>query len=200
MCKVEWCKGKPNISGNGYCRRHYDQIRKWGHILDKRTCNDPNRYEVEGDIIKINITNKNDEHQCTAVIDREDAERVLSHKWTSNGNGYVRTFINTKPLYLHRFLMCAPDGYDVDHINNDTLDNRKSNLRIVNHIENCNNRKTKGSVHHVTNRVLKKPYFAKITLYGRRVSIGYFATEKDAREAIEEYKAHPEKAKHLRHR
>lgn len=37
MCKVEWCSGKPNVSGRGYCRKHYDQIRKYGKILDVRS-------------------------------------------------------------------------------------------------------------------------------------------------------------------
>lgn len=105
MCKVEWCKGKPSRSGNGYCRRHYDQLRQYGYILDKRTRHDLNRYEVVNDVVRIIITDEKDVYQCIAIIDREDAERVLSHRWTTNGKGYIRTFFNTTPVYLHIFLL-----------------------------------------------------------------------------------------------
>ena len=40
---------------------------------------------------------------------------------------------------LHRHLVDVPKGYEVDHINLDTLDNRLCNLRICTHQQNqCN--------------------------------------------------------------
>lgn len=53
MCAVEWCNNKPHPSGKGYCRRHYDQIRKCGKILETRTILDPN------DIIILDNRKKN---------------------------------------------------------------------------------------------------------------------------------------------
>jgi len=41
---------------------------------------------------------------------------------------------------LHRVIMNAPPGKVVDHINHNTLDNRKDNLRIVSYVENARNR------------------------------------------------------------
>lgn len=41
---------------------------------------------------------------------------------------------------MHRLLMAAPPGLVVDHINRDSLDNRKSNLRLVTVQQNACNR------------------------------------------------------------
>jgi hypothetical protein len=72
------------------------------------------------------------------LIDDEDADRIMSLKWFVNGNGREhiyfghRVFEGTN-IRLHRFIMgCVKgDGRIVDHINGNTLDNRKSNLRFV---------------------------------------------------------------------
>ena len=45
----------------------------------------------------------------------------------------------TQTIRMHRLIMMAPKEMDVDHINGNGLDNRKSNLRVVTHQENqCN--------------------------------------------------------------
>lgn len=41
---------------------------------------------------------------------------------------------------MHRLIMNAPKGMEVDHLNGDGLDNRKINLRICSHSENTKNR------------------------------------------------------------
>jgi hypothetical protein len=43
---------------------------------------------------------------------------------------------------MHRLLLSAPDGMEVDHKNGDGLDNRRSNLRLATHRQNMANRKT----------------------------------------------------------
>ena len=42
-------------------------------------------------------------------------------------------------MHLHRLLMNPPIGFEVDHINGNSFDNRRSNLRIVTHSENMQN-------------------------------------------------------------
>ncbi|MGZ6360767.1 MAG: HNH endonuclease signature motif containing protein [Ktedonobacterales bacterium] len=56
------------------------------------------------------------------------------HAWYRKPDGRATT------TYLHRLIMDAPKGTTVDHINGDTLDNRRTNLRIVSNAENNANR------------------------------------------------------------
>jgi hypothetical protein len=78
----------------------------------------------------------------TTVIDAEDADRVATHSWcasvTPTGHVYALRAESRGPgkgyrrVYLHRFLMGDPQGIEVDHIDRDTLNNRRSsNLRLA---------------------------------------------------------------------
>lgn len=113
-----------------------------------------NNYVVdkENGIAKIELHRRKAENLWT-IIDLEDLDRVIGFPYTwfakynhTNGEYYVTASIydhgthRTKPMFLHQFLTGA-DGKDVDHENNDTLDNRKSNLRVVAESNNSKNRK-----------------------------------------------------------
>jgi hypothetical protein len=78
----------------------------------------------------------------TAIVDDEDYDRVMSLKWhASEGKPGWNYAVSSCGKRMHRFLL-NPDSDDViDHINHDTLDNRRSNLRVVSHSMNCQNRK-----------------------------------------------------------
>lgn len=81
-----------------------------------------------------------------AIIDAQDYERAQSIRWFAiwkphHGKFYVNGYVGrNKYIRLQNFLMKPPLGLFVDHINRDPLDNRRSNLRIVTHAENCKNR------------------------------------------------------------
>lgn len=53
--------------------------------------------------------------------------------------------IGQKCFKLHRFIMNCPQDKEIDHINHDTLDNRKSNLRICSRFENQQNLRSKAT-------------------------------------------------------
>lgn len=84
-----------------------------------------------------------------ALIDEEDAERVLAFKWCAEFSGensvssrwYARHFFkNGQNIRLHRFVVNASPGTMVDHKNGDGLDCRRSNLRQcvkANNSQNC---------------------------------------------------------------
>ena len=93
-CCVDWCNNVPNVSGNGYCRKHYDQMRKYGHILPVRSQYDPNRINIKGDTAEIIITDRTDNVICTAIIDAEDVDRVKRHKWSFQGKYVTSTGID----------------------------------------------------------------------------------------------------------
>ncbi len=69
--------------------------------------------------------------------------RWYAHRWYANVKKFYVT-TNTPPhgskLRLHRVVMSTPKGLQTDHINGDTLDNRKSNLRVCTSAENQRNR------------------------------------------------------------
>lgn len=182
-CICEWCNGTQNISGKGYCRRHYDQMRKYGHILDERSRCDKNRIEEHGDCAVVIITDGDDNETGRVIISKEDIPMVMKHRWTLNGNGYARTFIKTKPLYLHRYLTGCPSGMEVDHINHDKSDNRRENLRVVTPAVNKRNNNGKCVVH-ITDRKLSKPYLARVIKEGKIALCKYFETEEEAVEAV----------------
>jgi hypothetical protein len=66
--------------------------------------------------------------KCT-MIDAADYERVSQHKWHVTRHGdkfYACRKQNGKKCFMHRFLMDTPEGMVVDHINGNSLNNRRS--------------------------------------------------------------------------
>ena len=82
--------------------------------------------------------------ESVTLLDQEDYEKVNRWKWKKHSAGYayrtVRNGKGWKNLYLHRLVLSAPEGVEVDHINQNKLDNRKSNLRLVSRWQNAHNR------------------------------------------------------------
>lgn len=85
----------------------------------------------------------------TAWINRCDAKIVLPLAWWQNStSGYACSEEGTKKdgrrkIWMHRLIMGAPDGIQIDHINGNKMDNRRSNLRFATVALNCRNTRRK---------------------------------------------------------
>lgn len=98
-----------------------------------------------------------------AIVDDEDFEKVNQYKWHSDGRYAIR-YLDARvgsSIRLHRFIMNARKGQQIDHINRNPLDNRKENLRFCTSSENNFNRTPK-VIDFKKYRVLKKIYKYKI--------------------------------------
>ena len=130
-----------------------------------------------------------------ALVDDEDYERITALKWTANlqkrrGDAWYaarndrRRGIN-RTILMHRVILDAPPGMQVDHVNGDGLDNRRSNLRLCSASENSHNaRKRRGVTSSqfkgVTWRKDSQKWRARIRSNHRLILIGQFDTEEAA--------------------
>jgi len=131
--------------------------------------------------------------QYEIIVDDEDYQRVMdSMKWTpsNNGNGKIYFYkakrVNGKDVYisLHRFLMDCPNGMLVDHINGNTFDNRKENLRICTKRQNNFNvqgrKKNKSKLKGISRYFYTALYQARIQVDGKTIFLGKFETAEEA--------------------
>lgn len=80
-----------------------------------------------------------------AILDNKDFRNLSRFTWCINGGGYAfRTDHNGGSpvgIYMHRCILIAEKGIQIDHKNGNKLDNRRSNLRRCNTSENSLNKK-----------------------------------------------------------
>lgn len=105
-----------------------------------------NTFVLHSDYAEMIIKHKNQDIKIK--IDLEDVDRVKElGRWHAiyDATLQVPSFYichrkpNQRCYKLHRFLMNCPENMEIDHINHDTLDNRKSNLKICTRFENQQN-------------------------------------------------------------
>ena len=151
-----------------------------------------------------------------ALVDDDDYEMFMEHKWCADkcwnnkDKFYVRRNSprdsngKQKTIKMHRVIMNAPKGKQVDHINGNPLDNRKDNLRVCTHQQNqmnrgrTNNNKSGYKGVHYKKRTKSminersKPWVAQIYLNDKKIHLGTYKTKEEAalvynKKAIELY-------------
>lgn len=125
-----------------------------------------------------------------AVVDDDDYVNLSQYHWYFGGDGYaVRTRQKNEGkrsiIKMHRWILSAPKGFDVDHINGNRLDNRKCNLRVCNRSQNNANRHmlphNKSSQYKgVCWRNHANAWKAYIKINRLQIHLGYFKSETDA--------------------
>ena len=127
----------------------------------------------------------------TALVDADDLPIIAGHLWcvdAKRGRDYAIRAVGPKAkrrfVYMHRDVLRAPDGFDVDHINQgDGTDNRKLNLRIADRSMNNANQRPRGGTSkfkgvHFHKQTQK--WHAQIRLKSYRKSLGLYSDQEDA--------------------
>ena len=123
-----------------YCSKHLHQLNTYGHIC-QTTIFDRNVYVINEDTVEIILKNSNFEEVGRTLIDIEDLDRVIKHKWRLNTWGYAETGSSvSNNIMMQRFILGIDDpNLIVDHIDRNPLNNRKNNLRVATKSENAAN-------------------------------------------------------------
>lgn len=130
-----------------------------------------------------------------AIVDDDTYEEISKYKWyIEHGKEPAKPYAIRSSMIkgkqhhvrLHRQIMglSKGDGVKVDHINGDSLDNRKSNLRIATSAQNSQNAR-KYSVNTsgykgVTWSKNRSKWQAQTSFLGRTLYIGYFKDKEEA--------------------
>lgn len=130
----------------------------------------------------------------TALIDPEFCPAVSLYRWYAHFDGrnwYARRSGHytdergqsfTYTIQLHNVVSPAPAGLLVDHINRDTLDDRRKNLRIATVVGNAINRRKRAGTSSQYRGVTRigQRWAALITVNRKQIGLGLFDTEEEA--------------------
>lgn len=127
------------------------------------------------------------------LIDERDLQLVCERKWEAftdpDGVVYARSRSGKPRVFLHNVLMCPARGLEVDHVNHDALDNRRTNLRLGTRSQNLANRRLprnstsgfKGASFHGASGKWR----GQIKVDGRKLHLGLFLTAEEAARAYD---------------
>jgi len=131
------------------------------------------------------------------IVEPRDYYSLRHFKWFVHGNGSnlyaarsaLTDDLRSRIIFLHRQLMSPPAGLVVDHLNCDSLDNRRANLRVVTQAVNMRNRRKRKNtssryigVHFDKQR---NKWSVHIRYNGRKIWLGRFDSELDAARAYD---------------
>lgn len=137
-------------------------------------------------ILKIELT-----RGFVTQVDRIDEGLVSDLNWWACGRAphiYAASGHNykgKKQVYLHRLITGALPHQKVDHINGNTLDNRRANLRLCSHAQNMRNRKAQKNSSRKYKGVGKNKTCATFTASAGGKYIGSFKTAEEAARAYD---------------
>ena len=154
-----------------------------------------NFYEIKKEYAEIIIGSKKYGIK-KAIIDNEDVKRCREIKWyyaKNKDSEYIEGTYKGNKIKLHRYLLNVTEKQIlIDHINRNTLDNRKLNLRLATNRENSFNRSVRSDnksgypgIDFKNNK-----WRAKIKYNGITIHLGYFINKDEAilnRQLAEQY-------------
>lgn len=186
LCKCD-CGNDVIVFGSNLGRNHTMSCGCLNKEVASETMKKYNTYDLSGKY-GIGYTEKGEEF----YFDLEDYDKIKSFYWYKNNDGYLLAYTKNKTLRMHKLFV---DSQYVDHINSNTSDNRKSNLRAATKSQNGMNRdlqsnNTSGAVGVYWHKQINK-WVAYITINSEYIYLGSFSNFEDAvkarKEAEEKY-------------
>ena len=123
-------------------------------------------------------------------VDSNDLLIIKKYKWNivdRKGKYYLTAYKKLGKrkytyVYMHRLIMGLGfgDGLQVDHINGDGTDNRRSNLRISTQQQNQMNKRMKTKYKGICFHKPTKTWGARIWINRKKISLGYHKTPEKA--------------------
>lgn len=132
-----------------------------------------------------------------ALVDDGDHEWLSRFRWTASRKGrrtfrfYAVTAIEGRNVYLHRLIMGADPGVEIDHIDRNPLNNQRSNLRVATRAQQSRNtvrhnrRGRSGPYKGVSWHKQGQKWQAHIYREGQRYYLGLFANPAAAARAYD---------------
>jgi hypothetical protein len=129
-----------------------------------------------------------------AIVDNEDYVRVNCYNWHARWCPETKSFYAVRNLVvnekrttqqMHRLILYleSKDKRQVDHVNHDTLDNRRENIHAVTCRSNHHNRKNQsklGFCIKYDKRNPNNPFVVQVHIMGRCVHVGCYHTIQEA--------------------
>jgi hypothetical protein len=137
----------------------------------------------------------------STIVDDQDYDELIKYSWHASikdegRNKKIRCYaVGTlkidgiwKHMFLHTFILGGvyPDGMITDHINGDTLDNRRCNLRFCTPLQNAwnsgkrTNPKRTSQYKGVEFNKSGNKWRVRMRVNGKRIQVGSFIDENDA--------------------
>lgn len=172
-----------NVKGMCLCSTHITQLYRHGHFL-QNTIYDKNEYVLHDDYAEIILRDRHAVEVGRAIIDLDDVAKCQNYKWHirkgRNTDYVIASLPNNQKVHLHRLVMGYKGDLDVDHLDHNGLNNRKSNLMVKTHADNMRNQ-------HAGRKGIKKvpsgKYQAIITIDGIGKYLGTYDTYEAALQA-----------------
>jgi hypothetical protein len=130
-----------------------------------------------------------------ATVDDADYEHLSQWEWFYHSQGYAVRNARKGELgqrsivYMHRYIVGAAAGMDVDHQDRDKLNNQRYNLREATQAQNQHNRAPRAGraipYKGVRFDPVRNRYRARITVNRREMQLGRFMTMEDAARAYD---------------
>lgn len=126
----------------------------------------------------------------SALVDDSDFEWLNQWKWHASRKRSKTYACNNQKQTMHRVLLSAPQELTVDHINSDSLDNRRKNLRLATMAQNLVNRgmnkNNTSGYKGVTWAKEKCKWKAQLKVSRKNLFLGYYVDRKEAARAYDQ--------------